>query len=94
MTLNVEALARVQAEILKARGLAAETPDSRLRNALLLLADAAEQKAPRKIDRSPMGKLFRHSLHRGNDRLPIIGLRKESTHRLAWSPDSGSLRIK
>jgi hypothetical protein len=50
MTLNVEALARVQAEILKARGLAAETPDSRLRNALLLLADAAEQKA-RQLDK-------------------------------------------
>jgi hypothetical protein len=31
-------------------------------------------------------------LHRGNDRLSIIRLRNEGTDRLAWSPDSGSLR--
>jgi hypothetical protein len=50
MTLNVDALARLQAEILKTRDFAAETPDSRLRNALLLLAEAAEQKG-RQLDK-------------------------------------------
>jgi hypothetical protein len=47
---EVEALARVQAEIIKCRRQAAETPNPALRNALLLLAQAAEQRA-REFDR-------------------------------------------
>jgi hypothetical protein len=45
-----EALARVQAEIIRCRREAAGTPNPALRNALLLLAQAAEQRA-RDFDR-------------------------------------------
>jgi hypothetical protein len=41
----IAALERVQAEILKARRMAAETPDPALRNALLWLTETAEQRA-------------------------------------------------